>query len=221
MRLRTKKNLEPRIEKCSYLLIDNPETYKGKWLNAFGIDGSTKLHLEIGCGKGSFVCGMAELYPDITFIAIERVRNVIVSAMEKADNMGLKNVHFLNANARNLTDYFEDGEIDRIYLNFSDPWPKNRHEHNRLTSSNFMPTYMKLLTKGGQIHQKTDNRQLFDFSLEIYNKYGCTLSELTYDLHKDGMAESNIITEYEQRFIGLGQPIHRVVVTMPEECLNE
>ncbi|MBQ8827531.1 MAG: tRNA (guanosine(46)-N7)-methyltransferase TrmB [Clostridia bacterium] len=212
MRLRTKKNLEPRIEKCSYLLIDEPAQYKGIWLKTFG---GSKLHLEIGCGKGSFVCGMAAMYPDVTFIAIERVRNVIVTAMEKADKAGLKNVHFINANARELTEFFDDGEIDRIYLNFSDPWPKTRHEKNRLTSSSFMPTYIKLLTKGGEIHQKTDNRQLFDFSLDVYKEYGCTLTDVSYDLHKDGM-EGNVVTEYEQRFVDLGQPIHRVVVHMPE-----
>ena len=213
MRLRTKKNLEPRIEKCAHLLLDEPAQYKGKWKETFG---GKEVRLEIGCGKGSFVCGMAAMYPDVTFIALERVRNVIVTAMEKADKAGLTNVRFINGNARDLAEMFEDGEIDRIYLNFSDPWTKTRHEKNRLTSGTFMPLYIKLLKEHGELHQKTDNRGLFDFSLEVYKEYGCALSEISYDLHKDGM-EGNVVTEYEQRFVDLGQPIHRVVVTMPSK----
>jgi len=189
---------------------------KGKWKGE-----KKEVHLEIGCGKGNFICGMAAKNPDIMFVGIECVENVIVTAMEKVAEAGLTNVTFICANARYLGDFFETGEISRIYLNFSDPWPKSRHEKNRLTSETFMPLYIKLLCDGGTIFQKTDNRDLFDYSLEVYRNFGCTLRNVTFDLHSepdygenDGL--ENVVTEYEARFVGLGVPICRAEIIMPD-----
>lgn len=189
---------------------------KGKWQS-----GKKALHLEIGCGKGNFICGMAEKNPDIMFVGIECVENVIVTAMEKVAEAGLTNVVFICGNARYLGDYFEEGEISRIYLNFSDPWPKSRHEKNRLTSDTFMPLYIKLLCDRGAVFQKTDNRDLFDYSLEVYRSFGCVLKNVTFDLHNEpdygeNNGLDNVVTEYEARFVGLGVPICRAEVIMPD-----
>ena len=220
MRPRPKKNLKARVEKCSYLMEKEPALLKGKWLGEY-----KELHLEIGCGKGNFICGMAEKNPEIMFIGVECVENVIVTAMEKASEAGLKNVRFICGNARYLGDWFEDGEIARIYLNFSDPWPKSRHEKNRLTSDTFMPLYIKLLKRNGYIFQKTDNRGLFDYSLEVYREFGCALENVTFDLHGEpdykGLSGNtdNVVTEYEARFVGLGMPICRAEIQMPDKEL--
>ncbi len=216
MRPRPKKNLKARVEKNSFLLSQDPAANKGKWLGD-----KKELHLEIGCGKGNFICGMAAENPDIMFIGLECVENVIVTAMEKAAAAGLTNVTFICGNARFLGDYFDEGEISRIYLNFSDPWPKSRHEKNRLTSDTFMPLYIKLLKEGGCIFQKTDNRELFDYSLEVYRGFGCTLRNVTFDLHNepDYSDVGNVVTEYEARFAGLGVPICRAEIIMPDKSL--
>lgn len=221
MRPRAKKNLTARIDRCSYLLVEDPAGRKGAWRGE-----KTELRLEIGCGKGAFLCEMARRHPDILFVGLECVRNVIVIAMEKAASAGLQNVLFICGNARSLGDYFEEGEIDRIYLNFSDPWPKSRHVKNRLTSDSYMPLYIKLLKERGSLIQKTDNRPLFDYSLSIYEEFGCELKGVTYDLHgKDndamasfgssGVDSLEVVTEYETRFMGLGVPICRAEAVMP------
>ncbi len=219
MRPRPKKNLKSRIEKCSFLLVNSPEERKGAWKGD-----KKELHLEIGCGKGNFICGMAAKNPDIMFVGVECVENVIVTAMEKAAAAGLTNVAFICGNARYLGDYFETGEISRIYLNFSDPWPKSKHEKNRLTSETFMPLYIKLLKERGCIFQKTDNRELFDYSLEVYRNFGCVLHNVTFDLHSEpDYSENggidNVVTEYEARFVGLGVPICRAEIEMPDKNL--
>jgi len=203
MRPRTKKHLEERIEKCSHLLPDNPASMKGLWGQG------NPVHLEIGCGKGTFICEMAKANPDINFVAIEIIKNIIVLALEKVDSEHIDNVKFISGSAANLREYFDEGELDRIYLNFSDPWPKSGHKKRRLTHPEYLAIYKDLLSKDGAIIQKTDNRALFDFSIESYQEMGCNLDKLTYDLHSTE-CPGNIMTEYEQRFVSLGQPIHRV-----------
>lgn len=207
MRMRKKKNCAARIERCGDIRITEPELNKGKWNEIFGND--NPIHLEIGCGKGAFVTGMAELNPDINFIAIEKVEDVIVMAMEKAVEKQLTNVRFMDIDAEKLEDFFEKGEIRRIYLNFSDPWKKNKQAKRRLTHKNFLDRYKKVLNNGDYIWFKTDNRPLFEFSLNSFARENFKLENITLDLHNSSF-EGNVVTEYEQRFLDLGQPIYRL-----------
>lgn len=210
MRMRKKKNCAARIERCGDIRITEPEQYKGKWNEVFGND--NPIHIEIGCGKGAFVTGMAQLHPDVNFIAIEKVEDVIVMAMEKAVSMGLTNVRFMDMDAERIEDFFEKGEIKRIYLNFSDPWKKSKQAKRRLTHKNFLDRYKNVLNNGDYIWFKTDNMKLFEFSLNSFTQENFKLSNITLDLHNSGF-EGNVITEYEQRFLDLGQPIYRLEAT--------
>ncbi|MBR0359483.1 MAG: tRNA (guanosine(46)-N7)-methyltransferase TrmB [Clostridia bacterium] len=210
MRMRKKKNCAARIERCGDIRITDPEAHKGKWSEVFGND--NPIHVEIGCGKGSFVVGMAKMYPDVNFIAIEKVEDVIVMAMEKAIENEVGNVLFMDLDAERIEDFFEKGEIERIYLNFSDPWKKSKQAKRRLTHKNFLDRYKKVLNSGSYIWFKTDNRKLFEFSLNSFCAEGFKLQNITLDLHDSGF-EGNVITEYEQRFIDLGQPIYRLEAT--------
>ena len=210
MRMRKKKNCAARIERCGDIRITNPQDYKGRWSEVFGND--NPIHVEIGCGKGSFVVGMAKLHPDVNFIAIEKVEDVIVMAMEKAIENEVTNVLFMDLDAERIEDFFEKGEIERIYLNFSDPWKKSKQAKRRLTHKNFLDRYKKVLNEGSYIWFKTDNRKLFEFSLNSFCAEGFKLQNITLDLHDSGF-EGNVITEYEQRFIDLGQPIYRLEAT--------
>lgn len=207
MRVRKKKNCAARMERCASIRITEPERYKGRWHELFGND--NPIHIEIGCGKGSFVCGMAEQNPDISFIAIEKVEDVIVMAMEKAMGAELKNVRFMDMDAERIDEFFEKGEISRIYLNFSDPWKKNKQAKRRLTHKNFLDRYKKVLNNGDYIWFKTDNKQLFEFSLNSFAAENFKLENITLDLHNSKF-EGNVVTEYEQRFLDLGQPIYRL-----------
>ena len=212
MRMRKKKNCAERMERCSGIWIKNPADYKGRWRELFKND--NPIHIEIGCGKGSFVAGMAKMYPDINFIAIEKVEDVIVMAMEKAAAAELENVIFADIDAQVLADIFEKGEISRIYLNFSDPWPKDRHAKRRLESRQFLARYDQILKKDGTIEFKTDNRALFDFALEEVEAAGWTLKEKTFDLHADArLNEGNVMTEYEERFSAQGNPICKYIIS--------
>ena len=207
MRMRKKKNCALRMERCSDIWIKNPEENKGKWKEIFKND--NPIHIEIGCGKGNFVTGMAKLYPDVNFIAIEKVEDVIVMAMEKAHDAGLTNVLFMDMDAERIEDFFEFGEIERIYLNFSDPWKKNKQAKRRLTHKNFLERYKKVLREGDYIWFKTDNRNLFEFSLNSFAQENYKLENITLDLHNSGF-EGNVVTEYEQRFLDEGAPIYRL-----------
>lgn len=207
MRMRKKKNCAARMERCSEIRITDPEQYKGKWHEVFGND--NPIHIEIGCGKGSFVKGMAQMHPEINFIAIEKVEDVIVMAMEKVMAADLSNVRFMDLDAEKIEDFFERGEIKRIYLNFSDPWKKKKQAKRRLTHKNFLDRYKKVLNIGDYIWFKTDNKQLFEFSLNSFTEENFKLENITLDLHNSGF-EGNVITEYEQRFADLGQPIYRL-----------
>ncbi len=207
MRMRKKKNCGARMERCESVWIKEPEKCKGKWHEIFG--NSNPVHIEIGCGKGSFIRGMAQMYPDINFVAVEKVEDVIVMAMEKAVEAELANVRFTDMDAEKIDDFFEYGEAERIYLNFSDPWKKNKQAKRRLTHKNFLDRYKKILKPECQIWFKTDNKQLFEFSLNSFCAEDFKLSNITLDLHNSGF-EGNVMTEYETRFVELGQPIYRL-----------
>lgn len=199
MRMRHKPNLEKRMEKCSAFLEKTPELLKGKWKGGF-----ERLFLEIGCGKGSFTAALAAADDDAMIVAVEKVPDAMVMAMEKADAAGLTNVKFIDTDAKLLKDIFGDGEVDRIYLNFSDPWPKSRDAKLRLTAPPFTRLYCDILPEGGEIRFKTDNRPLFDWSLESLEKEGWELRDITNDL------KSEIMTDYEKRFVAEGVKINGV-----------
>ncbi len=207
MRVRKKKNCAARMESCADLWIKEPKELKGKWQEAFG--NSNPIHIEIGCGKGNFVTGMAKMYPDVNFVAIEMVEDVIVMAMEKARDRECTNVLFADINAEELNEVFSEAEVDRIYLNFSDPWKKNKQAKRRLTHKNFLDRYKKVLKKNEFIFFKTDNKNLFEFSLNSFAQEDFKLRNITLDLHNSGFI-GNVMTEYEQRFVELGQPIYRL-----------
>lgn len=210
MRMRKKKNCDIRLEKCESLWIKNPEDLKGKWNDLFGNE--NPVHIEIGCGKGQFITGMAEKNPDINYVAIDVVPDVLVIALEKATAKDIKNVRFIIADAAKLCDYFEQFEISRIYLNFSDPWKKKKQAKRRLTHKNFLDIYKKLLRNGDFIYFKTDNRPLFEFSLNSFAEEKFKMQNITFDLHNSGY-EGNVMTEYETRFSEQGMPIYRVEAT--------
>lgn len=218
MRPRNKKHLEERFEKCINLTVPEPAEKKGKWRTLYN-NSANPLHLEIGCGKGAFITGMAEKNPEVSFIAMECVKNVIVTAMEKTAALGYENIIFLNNNAEHICEYFEKGEVDKIYLNFSDPWPKKRQAGRRLTHANYLNLYKEILSPEGCIVQKTDNRGLFDFSVESFKENGWTLKNVSYNFHSgetpQELLDANVITEYERRFMDLGQPIHRLEAYPP------
>ena len=207
MRMRKKKHGDERLANCGGRVVHSPVEYKGKWNSLFGNEKA--VHLEIGCGKGRFVTEMALRYPDINFVAIEKNVDVLILAAEKAFANGLKNIKFISADAEKLSEYFESGEINRIYLNFSDPWHKTKHYKRRLTYSSFLELYKNILTKSGELHMKTDNRGLFDFSLREFSTFGgLDIKNITYDLHSSGF-KGNILTEYEEYFSKRNMPIYR------------
>lgn len=207
MRMRKKKHCNERLENCAQLWIKEPETMKGQWNKLFCND--NPIHIEIGCGKGQFICTMAQNNPEINYIAIDVVPDVLVLALEKASTMQIKNVRFIIADAAKLCDYFEFDEIKQIYLNFSDPWKKSRQAKRRLTHKNFLDVYKHLLKNGNLICFKTDNRQLFEFSLNSFAQENFKMQNITLDLHNSSF-EGNVMTEYETRFAQMGMPIYRL-----------
>ncbi|EPE62863.1 tRNA (guanine-N(7)-)-methyltransferase [Exiguobacterium sp. S17] len=190
-----------------HVFITNPEQLKGSWKTEFGND--NPLFIEVGSGKGQFVLGMAQQFPDANFIAIELFESVAVSIVQKLVETPMSNVRVLTVDAKQLVDYFEAGEVDRVYLNFSDPWPKTRHAKRRLTYKTFLATYEAILPRGGEIHFKTDNRGLFEYSLESMSQYGMYFTDISLDLHANEPID-NVRTEYEERFSAMGQPIYRM-----------
>ncbi len=207
MRMRKKKNCGARMERCSDIWIKNPEENKGKWSSVFGND--NPIHIEIGCGKGNFILGMAKMYPNINFIGIEKVEDVLVMAMEKVTDAELTNVLFMDMDAERIEEFFAKGEIERIYLNFSDPWKKKKQAKRRLTHKNFLDKYKNVLNEGDYIYFKTDNRPLFEFSLNSFCEENYKLSNISLDLHNSNF-EGNVMTEYEERFSKMGMPIYRL-----------
>ncbi|MCI8386848.1 MAG: tRNA (guanosine(46)-N7)-methyltransferase TrmB [Clostridiales bacterium] len=210
MRMRKKKHGAERIDACSDLIIQNTSISGENVAELFKNDTDRPLWLEIGCGKGAFICGLAERYTDVNLIALERIPDVAMLAMEKCKAQGVENVRFMIGDVAKLWDVFADGTIDRIYLNFSDPWPKAGHAKRRLTHRNFLSQYRRILKPDGAIFFKTDNRGLFDFSVEEFKDCGFRLENLTYDLHNSEYAAENIMTEYEKNFSEKGFSINRV-----------
>ena len=209
MRLRKVKGAKEAIE-ASSLVIHDAQEKKGRWQEVFG--NSNPIHIEIGMGKGRFLTALAKQNPDINYIGIERYDSVLVRALEKREQEEeITNLFYLCEDAKNITEIFSNGEVDRIYLNFSDPWPKDRHAKRRLTSTEFFARYNQILAKDGAVMFKTDNRILFDFSLEQVPLAGWQLKDVTFDLHHSKFAEGNIMTEYEEKFSSLGNPIFRLV----------
>lgn len=225
MRMRRKKHLGERLEACSGYLIDctvdnpNHETAvtQKKLINTKLLFGNTnKIMLEIGCGKGSFACKYAEQHPDINVIAVEKTANVIVTACEMAEKMGLKNIKFMKCCAEYLPSYIPQGSVFEINLNFSCPYPKAKYTKHRLTHERFLMIYEQLLTPDGVIYQKTDNMHFFEFSIESLSAYGFKISNVSLDLHNSGF-EGNIVTEYEKLFSEMGNPIYRLEARLGNE----
>lgn len=205
MRVRRKKHGAERLEKCSEYRY---EPSQGGFESVYGND--REVHIEIGCGKGSFITSHAEAEPNTNFLAVERVSDVLVVCAEKIYDKQLKNVRFLCADAKELTELLPGRSVKRIYLNFSDPWPKKGYAKRRLTHSSFLSVYKKLLTPDGEIFFKTDNDGLFEFSLTELAENGFVLKNIIYDLHASELAESNIMTEYERNFSQAGIKIKYV-----------
>ncbi len=208
MRLRNVPGARDEIASNRFVVHD-PRELKGKWKEKFGND--RPIHVEIGMGKGQFILKLAALNPDINYIGIEKFSSVLIRAVEKQEEAELPNLVFLRFDAEDIEDIFDENEVDRIYLNFSDPWPKERHAKRRLTSTRFLGRYIKFLKPEGYVAFKTDNKELFDFSLEQVKEAGWRLEEVTFDLHNSEFAEGNIMTEYEERFSAKGNPIFRLV----------
>ena len=206
MRLRNVKDAPVKLAHNERDFVANPNIYKGKWNKLF--NNENPIHIEIGMGKGQFLTQLALKNPNVNYIGIEKFSSVLLRASEKLETLELTNVKIINVDALNLNEYFEKDEISRIYLNFSDPWPKNAHAKRRLTSNRFLPVYENILKPDGEIHFKTDNRLLFEFSLESLNNYGLILSNISLDLHNSNF-EENIMTEYEEKFSKFG-PIYRL-----------
>lgn len=207
MRLRNIPGAESALAEYP-TFVQNPVSYKGKWYERFG--NNNPIHVEIGCGKGRFINTLAALHPDINFIAVELKAEVVLRAVQRTEYREIPNLAFVQYNAAMLTDLFADHEISRLYLNFSDPWPKTRHAKRRLTYSSFLQTYRQVLKPDGEIHLKTDNEKLFEFSLNQMAAERFQLRNITFDLHQSKLAQDNVMTEYEERFSSRGQRIYRV-----------
>ncbi len=208
MRQRNIKNLQEKLEQNSGFLVREPETVKGRWAELFGND--NPIYLELGCGKGKFISRMAQDNPDRNYIAIEGQSNVALRALEKAQEGRLANLRIFIDYVHDLQDYFTEGELDGIYLNFSDPWPKARHAKRRLTHRNRLKNYREVLSDEGTVEFKTDNDGLFDFTMEELEEGGFEILQQTRDLHKSGFSAAEITTEYEERFKDAGKNINFV-----------
>ena len=211
--MRKKKHGAERIAACAELRIENIEALKDGFDGVF--DQNRPVHIEIGCGKGNFACGMAEKYPEVNFIAVEKVADVCCIALEKAkaraEQRGADNLRFIISDAKALSENIPEHSVDCIYLNFSDPWPKAGHAKRRLTHKGFLEMYKKLLKEDGILRLKTDNVGLFDFSLEEFEAFGMEILWQTRDLHATPENENNVMTEYEKNFSDKGQPIYSAV----------
>ena len=208
MRMRKMRNLEPRMEKCADYRIPEPAALKGNWRSLK--PGCKALWVEVGCGKGKFTAETAQANPTVLLVAVERCREAMVVAMEKAQSMGLKNVLFIDMDVAEIESVFAPGEIDRLFINFPDPWPRKKNAKRRLTHRGFLDKYCRVVKQGGEFHFKTDNAPLFAFSLEEFAACGLETKNVTDDLHKEGV--TGIMTGYEEKFHALGTPIHRCEV---------
>lgn len=226
MRLRGRKGIREAIERQQELVILTPSDYKGRWAEFFGND--KPIHVELGMGKGKFIAEMSVLHPDINFIGVDMYDELVRRASEKAriaadreDGGAPHNLALARMNIERIEEAFAEGEIERIYLNFSDPWPKKKHARRRLTHSGFVHKYEQLLNERGEIHFKTDSRTLFEFSLNTFADLGLRMRNISLDLHADGPAPNNVMTEYESKFSGRGFPIHRMEVVIGGSALQK
>ena len=222
VRMRKKPNLQPRMERCASVLETAPEQHRGRWLDDMSrLTGRerpfSELHIELGCGKGRFTAGMAEANPDVLFVAIEKVPDAMVVAMERVCASELDNVRFLDRDAAQLGEFFAEGEARRIYINFPDPWPKKKQFKRRLTAPSFQRLCAAALAPGGEIWFKTDNAPLFEWSVEQLAAGGWELREVTRDLHENGPV--GVMTDYEAKFHAQGVKINRLVAVKGEHTL--
>ena len=211
MRRRNVKNVEVRIEAAKKNVIQSGKDYKGKWNELFGND--NPIYLEIGMGKGDFIIEHARTNPNINYIGLEKFASVLIQASDKLNDEHLPNLYLLLVDAEELDEIFDENEISQIYLNFSDPCPKARHAKRRLTSSKFLKNYQTILKDEGIIEFKTDNRELFEYSIVSMNNYGMNFLDLTFDLHHRDPEMYIIKTEYEKKFMAKGNPIYFIKTT--------
>jgi len=210
MRLRNITGAEDKIAESGYV-VQEATNRKGKWKELFG--NNNPIHIEVGMGKGQFIHGMAKANPDVNYIGMERYSSVLLRAVQKMEAEELPNLYFLCEDAKNITDIFAKDEIDRIYLNFSDPWPKDRHAKRRLPSRQFLERFDGILKPEGKLEFKTDNRALFEFALEELMPAGWKAQAVTFDLHhNEEMVKGNIMTEYEEKFSSMGNPIYKYII---------
>ena len=208
MRLRNVPNAYDKLEACNNY-VPSPKDYRGNWKEFFKND--NPIHMEIGSGKGQFITELALQNPSINYIAIEKFPAVLIKLIKKIPGEGLENLAVISFDAEELEEIFDIGEIDKLYLNFSDPWPKKRHAKRRLTSPEFLKLYKNVLKPGSVIEFKTDNRPLFDYSIETFESLGYNLIKTTFDLYKSDLLEGNIPTEYEIKFHGMGTSINKLI----------
>ena len=218
MRMRKMKNLESRMANCAAFRITKPEDMQGNWKSLK--EDAAALWVEVGCGKGKFTAETAAANPDVLLIAVERCREAMVVAMEKAKNMGLTNVFFIDMDVAKIEEIFASFEIDRLFINFPDPWPRKKNAKRRLTHRGFLDKYCRVVKVSGEIHYKTDNAPLFEFSVEEFAACGLEVKNLTRNLHENGIV--GIMTGYEEKFHALGTPINRCeVVCKPFQLPKE
>ena len=212
MRLRNVTGSREMIAESQYV-IPEEEMFElpGKWADIF--ENNNPIHVEIGMGKGQFIHTLAKLNPDINYVGVEKYSTVLLRAVQKMEQEELPNLVFLRMDAEDVDKVFGEGEVDKIYLNFSDPWPKDRHAKRRLPSGAFLARYDKILKKDGRLEFKTDNRDLFDFAVEELEPAGWKADVITYDLHADEkLMEGNVMTEYEEKFSSMGNPICKYII---------
>lgn len=210
MRLRHIPGSEEQIAESPYV-IQNPTEKRSGWATVFG--NKNPIHVEVGMGKGKFLMELAQRNPDINYVGVERYSTVLLKAIQKQEVLQLPNLCFLREDAQTLSDVFEQGEVEKIYLNFSDPWPKDRHAKRRLTSPRFMAVYDKILKQDGNVEFKTDNRELFEYSLQAISEAGWTVDWHTFDLHHSEYSTDNVMTEYEAKFSAQGKPICKLAAS--------
>lgn len=225
MRLRGRKGIRENLEQQESLVVLDPREYKGRWAELFGND--RPIHVELGMGKGQFVSGMSVKYPEANFVGMDMYDELIRRASEKVRSIWQEqhqqepaSVRLALGNIESIDEFFAPGEIQRIYLNFSDPWPKKKHGRRRLTHPRFLDKYCKLLNEEGEIHFKTDSRSLFEFSLNSFATSGLQMRNISLSLHADGIVEDNVMTEYESKFVGQGMPIYRCEVVIGDAALR-
>lgn len=225
MRLRGKKGAPELLQQSKIAILD-PQSARGRWHEIFG--NGRPIHVELGMGKGQFISTMSKLHPDVNFIGIDMYDELIARACEKAEalrgELGVDtgaNLRLVRANIEYLESIFAEGEIERIFLNFSDPWPKKRHSRRRLTHPRFIEKYKHVLNERGEIHQKTDSVALFEYSLNSYAEVGLQMRNISLDLHRDGPHPEHVMTEYEEKFSSRGMNIHRVEVLVGREAYEQ